>query len=187
MSETLETRELMRALSGPRGVDVRDRWCDLRRHPACFTGTDAVDVLCARLSITRSSAIEAGRRLLAQGRIHAVGGTHGFDDAPTLFAVGADPGDPPPATDLSSQAVTELARAMRAPDGLEPRRHRRGFVQFPACFEGRAVVDWIVARTRVPRPTAATVASEMLRQGAIRHVFDEHGFEDGSHLYRFVR
>jgi hypothetical protein len=84
-----------------------------------------------------------------------------------------------------------LLRAMRAhPLGRDAARigevveddHR--FVQMETRFGGSRIVDWLVARHAVGRDTAVQWAAELMRQGMLRHVFDDQAFHDNGTLYR---
>jgi len=52
------------------------------------------------------------------------------------------------------------------------------------CASGRRVVDWMVERHDVNRDTAVQWAAQLMRQGMLRHVFDNQAFRDDGTLYR---
>jgi Domain found in Dishevelled, Egl-10, and Pleckstrin (DEP) len=64
------------------------------------------------------------------------------------------------------------------------RTHARGVVRHRQCSTGREVVDWMVRRHDVPRATALQWAAQLMRKGALRHVFDDQPFRDDRSLYR---
>jgi hypothetical protein len=105
---------------------------------------------------------------------------HDFDDAELFFTAAvqsqAAPVSPP---------VDDLRQALRALDGGVPlRTYRRGLLMHRRCASGRRVVDWMVARHDVNRDTAVQWAAQLMRQGMLRHVFDDQAFRDDGTLYR---
>lgn len=184
---TVDLGALLRVLTGPRGVIIADRYHNLRRYPACFVGSDLVDLLVERFSISRNQAVRLGQRLLAHEHIQHVLGEHDFKDEPLYYRFGPC-GDAPtePAADISRPALVELARGMRARGGVPVRTHRRWLIDYPQTFVGSRAVDWIVARTGLARDEAESVGRALLAANLIRHVLDEHDFADGGRLFRFV-
>jgi hypothetical protein len=74
---------------------------------------------------------------------------------------------------------------MRAPDGVAIRDRRHLFSVYPACFVGREAVDWLADQEGLSRDEAVTLGAVLVERGLVRHVLDEHGFEDAHLFYRF--
>ncbi|MEZ5659977.1 MAG: hypothetical protein R3E83_15995 [Burkholderiaceae bacterium] len=185
---TVDLDGLLRLLTGPGGVAVRDRFHNLRRYPSCFEGTELVDVLVRHFGISRKQAVRLGRRLLAHESIRHVVGEHDFEDE-SLFYVFGGPGaraNTDSVPDISSEALVELALSMRTRDGVSVRSHRHWLIDYPQSFVGAEAVDWIVNKTALDRDGATAVGRALLARNLIRHVLDEHDFEDARLLYRFV-
>ncbi|MEM9245660.1 MAG: mechanosensitive ion channel domain-containing protein, partial [Cyanobacteria bacterium P01_F01_bin.153] len=78
-----------------------------------------------------------------------------------------------------------LIRDMRGREGLPIRDRTAGFRTYRQCFTGTAAVRWLMRHERAPREEAVRIGQELLEQGVIHHVLDEHNFEDASYFYRF--
>ena len=162
------------------GLDFRDRMFHLRSYRHCFVAREAVDWLVRELTVTRAEATQIGRRLVALGWMRHVLDEHDFDDAELFFSA---------AVELQAAAVSppvdDLRQALRALDGGVPLgAHRRGLLVHRRCTSGRRIVDWLVSRHKVSRDTAVQWAAQLMRQGMLRHVFDDQAFRDDRTLYR---
>ena len=94
----------------------------------------------------------------------------------------------------------QLWQRMRSPGRLDSRDRIHRLRHHAQCFvgrdavdwlvrhrqysTGRAVVDWMVRRYDVPRATALQWATQLMRKGPLRHVFDDQPFRDDRSLYR---
>jgi hypothetical protein len=67
---------------------------------------------------------------------------------------------------------------------IADRRHL--LTTYRHCFVGREAVSWLVEREGLTRAEAVAVGKRLLEAGHLRHVLDEHGFEDESFFYRFA-
>jgi hypothetical protein len=85
----------------------------------------------------------------------------------------------------SLDRLLDVARRMRATDGVVIRDRRHLFSVHPACFVGREAVDWLADREGLSRDEAVTLGAVLVERGLVRHVLDEHGFEDAHLFYRF--
>jgi hypothetical protein len=94
--------------------------------------------------------------------------------------------EPRPAEWEASQ-IAALVERMRAPDGVAIADRRHLLTTYRRCFVGRDAVDWLVAREALSRDEALAVGRLLVQRGQVRHVLDEHGFEDGVFFYRFVQ
>lgn len=54
---------------------------------------------------------------------------------------------------------------------------------YPECFVGREAVETWMARGRLSRPAALALGQALHRLGVVRHVLDEHPFEDAELFY----
>ena len=177
-AELLALRE---RLASTGGLDIRDRVYRLRSYPQCFVGREAVDWLQRHLMVGREQALRTGRRLLALGHIQHVLDEHDFEDAELFYRI-AQHAD---ATGLSgTPAATELVHALNAAHGLIWTDQVRGLLRHRACQPGQVIVDWLCQRYAVPRRTATQWAVQLMRQGRLRHVFDDEPFRDDATLYR---
>ncbi|MGD1938108.1 MAG: mechanosensitive ion channel domain-containing protein [Cyanophyceae cyanobacterium] len=78
-----------------------------------------------------------------------------------------------------------LIRDMRGREGLPIRDRTAGFRTYHQCFTGIAAVRWLMRHERATREEAVRIGQQLLEQGVIHHVLDEHNFEDASYFYRF--
>ncbi|MEM1426415.1 MAG: hypothetical protein AAGF75_07685, partial [Cyanobacteria bacterium P01_H01_bin.130] len=78
-----------------------------------------------------------------------------------------------------------LVRDMRSSEGVPIRDRSFGFRTFRRCFTGTAAVRWIMRHERATREEAVRLGQQLLAQGVIHHVLDEHNFEDAPYFYRF--
>jgi len=100
-------------------------------------------------------------------------------------APAADPRrDLPPAA-WPDRVLDEVVAAMRRPGGVAVADRRHRLRTHARCFVGREAVDWLVARERLPRHEARELGQRLFARGDLRHVLDEHGFEDDFLFYRF--
>ena len=175
-----ELKLLWQRMRSTGGLDIRDRMYHLRSYRQCFVAREVVDWLVGELNVSRGEATQIGRRLVALGWIRHVLDEHDFDDAELFFTAAVELQSAP-----ASPPVNDLRQAMRALDGGIPLgTHRSGLLAHRRCVSGRGVVDWLVARHEVGRDTAVQWAAQLMRQGMLRHVFDDQAFRDDGTLYR---
>jgi small-conductance mechanosensitive channel len=82
--------------------------------------------------------------------------------------------------------IAALAARMREPGGVAIADRRHHFRVHRRCCVGSEIVGWLVAAEKLTRGEAVAVGRRMMRQGLLRHVLDEHGFEDAYRFYRFA-
>lgn len=75
---------------------------------------------------------------------------------------------------------------MREPGGVAIADRRHLLSVHPRCGVGSEIVDWLVGAEGITRSEAVGVGQRMLEQGLLRHVLDEHAFEDAYLFYRFA-
>ena len=173
-------RQLWQQMRSPGGLDCCDRIHRLRNYAQCFIGRDAVDWLVRHQRVGRPEAVRLGQRLVALGLIRHVLDEHDFADAELFYRLETPVAQP--GTALPEAA--DLRAAIQGPDGVPQRTHARGLVRHRQCSTGREVVDWMVRRHDVPRATALQWSAQLMRTGALRHVFDDQPFRDDRSLYR---
>lgn len=76
----LDLAELVVAMQGEHGVEVRDRRYLLHLYHDCFVGSEAVEWLVQALRCSRDEALEVGQKLMETGLIHHVLDEHPFRD-----------------------------------------------------------------------------------------------------------
>jgi small-conductance mechanosensitive channel len=86
----------------------------------------------------------------------------------------------------SDARIAALAARLRGPGGVAvaDRRHRLSLHR--RCCVGSEIVGWLVEHESLSRREAVAAGRRMLEQGLLRHVLDEHGFEDAYLFYRFA-
>ena len=67
---------------------------------------------------------------------------------------------------------------MRSSGGLDTRDRMHRLRSYPQCFVAREAVDWLVRELGVGRDQAVGTGRRMVALGWIRHVLDEHDFDD---------
>ena len=174
------TLALWQQMRMPGGLDVRDRMYKLHSYKHCFVGREAVDWIVQRLGLQRAAAVQLGQRLVSLDLIRHVRDEHDFKDENLFFGF----------VDAEAQAAErappseELRLALRGETGVAMRDRTRGVVRFRGCATGREIVDWVERRYGVSRSTAVQWAAQLMRGGALRHVFDDRAFQDDRNLYR---
>jgi len=81
--------------------------------------------------------------------------------------------------------LEDLVRRMRGPEGVAVQDRKHLLRSYPSCFIGSEAVDWLVRSEGLARGDATALGELLVERGAIRHVLDEHGFEDAGYFYRF--
>ena len=177
-----QAQQLWQRLRTAGGLDVRTRLHGLRAYADCFIGREAVDWLVRHQRLPRDQAVRLGQRLMALGLMSHVLDEHDFKDDELFYRLAAAPGGQ--ATD---DAVAQgLALALRGPAGPAWQSHTQGLLLHRRCSSGRALIDWIVQQHPVPRSTALQWAGQLMRQGVLRHVFDDQPLRDDRTLYRLA-
>ncbi len=175
-------QRMWNAMRVPGGLDIRDRMFRFQAYPHCFVGREAVDWMVQHARISRADAVQQGRRLLALGLMTHVLDEHDFEDAELFYRL-ASPTD---ASLAATPAPPVLRARLQAQDAVHIRAHTRGLVRHNGCLTGAELVRWIVSSQRVSRPTARQWALQLMREGVIRHVYDDRPFADDRTLYRVV-
>lgn len=80
-----------------------------------------------------------------------------------------------------------LWQRMQRPGGLDVRDRVYRLKTYRECFVGQEAVDWLVQDRAVSRAEAVRIGQRLVAFDLIRHVRDEHDFEDAELYYRIVR
>lgn len=159
---------------------MRTRLYGLRSYADCFVGRQAVDWLVRHQRIERGQAVRLGQRLMALGLVRHVLNEHDFKDDELFYCLAAAPATEP----LASALADGLLRAVRGPSGPGWRDRTVGLLRHRDCASGREVIDWIASSQAVSRELAWQWGTQLMREGALRHVFDDQPLQDNHQLYR---
>lgn len=169
------------------GVDVRDRRWRLRPYPQCFVGREAVDWIVQREGVSRAKAVRIGRRLVALGLMAHVAAEHDFEDAELFYVFSHATGAQVQQQNDLQREVAQSLRALARGDavsGLHLGTHVRGVAVHRECFTGTALAHWLGERWGLTTEQANVTGAQLMRQGVLRHVFDDRPFAVGRDLYR---
>ena len=75
-----EAVSLATEMQGQNGVEIKNRWHNLKPYSNCFVGSEAVEWLKQKKKMTKEEAIAIGQSLLKQNLIHHVNHDHDFKD-----------------------------------------------------------------------------------------------------------
>jgi len=85
----------------------------------------------------------------------------------------------------NTKQLDEYEREMRKAGLVADRRHN--LLTYKNCFIGRELVDWLISRSiAFSRSEARMIGDRLFDAGRIRHVVDQHRFEDNYLFYRFL-
>lgn len=94
-----------------------------------------------------------------------------------------------PESDISQRLALvdpeRLVGDMRGVAGLDVRDRMHALMRYPHCFVGSEAVAWLADHLQVSRRSAVRVGQRLVALGHIRHVVDEHDFQDGHFFYAF--
>ena len=85
-----------------------------------------------------------------------------------------------------SPALRQLWQDMGAPRGLKIEDRSHKLQSYKNCFIGKEAVNWLVAHLSVSRAQAVHLGRGLVAAGLLRHVLDEHDFEDDEFFYRLA-
>nr|MDJ0600358.1 pleckstrin/ G-protein interacting- domain protein [Crocosphaera sp.] len=66
---------------------------------------------------------------------------------------------------------------------IKDRRHR--LKQYPKCFIGSDLVDWMIKNLSISSEQAVKIGQQLIDKKIIHHVHDQHDFENQYLFYRF--
>jgi len=96
---------------------------------------------------------------------------------PATAGVGA-PDTPGTVLPLPAHELQALWQRMQSTGGLDIRDRMYHLRSYRQCFVAREAVDWLVRELRVGRTEATHIGRRMVALGWMRHVLDEHDFDD---------
>jgi EAL domain-containing protein (putative c-di-GMP-specific phosphodiesterase class I) len=91
-----------------------------------------------------------------------------------------------PAALLHDERLTGIWRAMLSAGGVDIRDRLFHLRLYRQCFVGREAVDWLVRHASVSRAEALRMGRRLVALGCLKHVLDEHDFQDGEYFYAVV-
>lgn len=172
---------IWRAMLAPGGIDIRDRLYHLRVYRNCFVGSEAVDWLVRHAQVSRAEALRLGRRLVALGCVKHVVDEHDFRDGEYFYAVMSDTRH-----DSPQPVAADLLEALHGLQGPVQADHARGILLHRRCLRGSDLVLWLRKRYAVSGATALQWGAQLMRQGHLRHVFDDRPLSDSRDLFRLT-
>ncbi|MEO1133151.1 MAG: hypothetical protein AAFX40_10650 [Cyanobacteria bacterium J06639_1] len=89
-AELVNLEELAQVMRSANGVDIRDRWHNLRQYPKCLLGSEAVLWLMGHLSFNKVDATRVGQRLIDARILHHVTDSEPFRDGHYFYRFYSD-------------------------------------------------------------------------------------------------
>lgn len=86
---------------------------------------------------------------------------------------------------LSQIDPERLVAEMRGVAGIDVRDRMHALMRYPQCFVGSEAVEWLAEHLQVSRRSAVRVGQRLVALGHVRHVVDEHDFQDGHYFFCF--
>lgn len=185
-----QLNQIASRMQGRGGVTVRNRRYRFRRYENCFVGREAVDWMMTEFVLSRAQAIRLGERLHAHRLIRHVLDEHDFADDRLFYRFAGertiDHSEALKNAVIKDIDLRQLVQRMRDRGGVRTGTQHHWFVRYPNCFEGREAVTWLALDQGLARDEAVALGKRLLRRDFVRHVFDEHDFEDRRYFYRFI-
>jgi c-di-GMP phosphodiesterase len=186
----LDLTQTLQDLQAARNELEKIRWNYARRHSNCILGNELVSWLSKHYDLSRKEALRLGKRLIARGYLVHVFEEHDLEDAPFFYRL------------LSMDAVNEsrnsaiqinkstaqLLAWVQGKQGVVPgKRYFRGLA-FSEAVTGFELVEALIRAGGLDRQQACAAAVQLMRQGLIKHSFDELGFIDSkAHHYHLSK
>ena len=98
--------------------------------------------------------------------------------SPAAVAAGAPDVAPDVAPPLPEHELQTLWQRMRSTGGLDIRDRMHHLRSYRQCLVAREAVDWMVRALKVSRAEATQIGRRLVALGWMRHVLDEHDFDD---------
>jgi EAL domain-containing protein (putative c-di-GMP-specific phosphodiesterase class I) len=187
---SVDLNHVLQDLQAARSKLEGDRWHHLRHHPNCLLGNEIVSWLATHFDLPRGQALRLGRRLIARGYLVHVFEEHDLEDGPffykllTMAAANESRGN----AVAFNKPTAQLLAWLHGKQGVIPgKRYFRGLM-FSEAVSGAEVVDGLVRAGGLDREQARALGVQLMRQGQIKHSFDELGFLDSkAHYYHLSR
>jgi EAL domain/Domain found in Dishevelled, Egl-10, and Pleckstrin (DEP) len=186
----VDLTQALQDLQAARNELEKSRWNYARRHPNCILGNELVSWLGMHYKLPRKEALRLGKRLVARGYLVHVFEEHDLEDAPFFYRL------------LSMDAVNESRNSamqintstaqllgwVQGRQGVVPgKRYFRGLA-FSEAVTGFELIEALIRAGGLDRQQAYAAAVQLMRQGLIKHSFDELGFIDSkSHHYHLTK
>ena len=87
--------------------------------------------------------------------------------------------------DLYDQRIMKLVNDLRGEGGIEIKDRRYKLTNYPQCFVGSEVVEWIEKKYLLSKSEAIRLGQELMDLKIIHHVTDDHEFKSSYLFYRF--
>lgn len=192
---------------------IRDRYYRLRIYPQVFVGQEIVKWFVRQFNLPHAAAIRLGQRFLDEGLAHHVTDEHQFEDRFLFYRFFVDEEQTATASPNGNAAATPAIEVAAAPTAAEPALlkieneedidivqlaldmrdaqnllgNRRYMLRiYPRSFVGHEAIDWLVEHLGVSRGQALRLGQRLLDAGLIRHVTEDHQFEDRYLFYEFL-
>lgn len=158
-------------------LDIRDRSYHLKKYPACFLGTEAVQWMRSHFRLDSPQVVEVGQTLQTLGLLYHVAHEQAFADEALFFRLRAPAQLPNVNLGLVLQALRDrLVVVDRSYLGKD----------YPGCWIGQEAVDALCAKRNITRHESQLILHRLMQFGFFEHVVCEHGFIDGNFFYRFT-
>jgi EAL domain-containing protein (putative c-di-GMP-specific phosphodiesterase class I) len=184
-----DLNHVVQDLQSARSQIERNRWNYLRRHKNCLLGNELVSWLAVHYKLQRKDALRLGKRLVARGYVVHVFEEHDLEDQPFFYrllsmdAVNESRGG---ALQIS-KPTSQILAWLQGKNGVTPgKRYHRGFA-YRDAVSGSELVEALVRVGGLDRQQAHAAGVQLMRQGFIKHSFDELGFMDSkAHHYHLL-
>lgn len=157
-------------------LDIRDRSYHLKKYPACFLASEAVQWMRSHFQLDSPQVVEVGLALQALGLLYHVAHEQAFADEALFFRLRAPAQLPNVNLGLVLQTLRDrLVVVDRSYLGKD----------YPVCWIGQDAVDTLCAKRSITRHESQLILHRLMQFGFFEHVVGEHGFIDGNFFYRF--
>ncbi|NWF47199.1 hypothetical protein F3K02_18360 [Hydrogenophaga sp. D2P1] len=158
-------------------LDIRDRSYHLKKYPACFLASEAVQWIRSHFRLDSPQAVEVGQALQSLGLLYHVAHEQVFADEALFFRLRAPAQLPNVNLGLVLQTLRDrLVVVDRSYLGKD----------YPSCWIGQEAVDVLCAKRNITRHESQLILHRLMQFGFFEHVVGEHGFIDGNFFYRFT-
>ncbi len=86
---------------------------------------------------------------------------------------------------ITTNNLEEIVNKMRGDNGIEIKDRRYLLKVYPKCFVGSDLVDWMMDNLSISLEQAIKIGQQLIDKKIIRHVHDQHDFENKYLFYRF--
>lgn len=158
-------------------LDIRDRSYHLKKYPACFLGSEAVQWMRSHFQLDSPHVVEVGQALQALGLLYHVAHEQAFADEALFFRLRAP-------AQLPNVNLGLVLQTLRDRLVVVDRSHLGK--DYPSCWIGQEAVDALCAKRNITRLESQLILHRLMQFGFFEHVVGEHGFIDGNFFYRFT-